>query len=173
MRSTSQKLARPPIAYGATRQSQWVERGKQSRCPARRQPAAIVSSKNAADKHQLSNLDADIEEQQRNRNRRRRQANFRQRTGKAEAVQQAEREATTTDIAASDCGALAAHRTISDAINMMLKAIDASTGGPGTCTQPSVAPASVRLCAAVNAVMVHNSRLVPCTNSTRARTNNR
>ena len=34
----------------------------------------------------------------------------------------------------------------------MLSAIEASTGRPGTCTQPSVAPASVRLCAAVNAV---------------------
>ena len=36
----------------------------------------------------------------------------------------------------------------------MLNAMLASTGGDGTCTQPSVAAASVMLCAAVNAVMV-------------------
>ncbi len=43
----------------------------------------------------------------------------------------------------------------------MLSAIDASTGGRGTCTQPRVAPASVRLCVAVNAVMVTSSRRRP------------
>ena len=37
---------------------------------------------------------------------------------------------------------------------MMLSAMTASTGAPGTRTNPSVAAASVRLCATVNAVIV-------------------
>ena len=44
--------------------------------------------------------------------------------------------------------------TISTASSRMLSAIAASTGGPGTCTTPSVASASVIECATVNAVMV-------------------
>ena len=41
----------------------------------------------------------------------------------------------------------------------MLSAIIASTGGPGTCTQPSVAATSVMLCATVNAVIVDDDAL--------------
>ena len=48
--------------------------------------------------------------------------------------------------------------TISTATNTMLSAITASTGGRGTCTNPSVAAASVMLCATVNAVTVLTSR---------------
>ena len=43
----------------------------------------------------------------------------------------------------------------------MLNAMVASTGGAGTCTQPSVAAARVMLCAAVNAVIVQISRREP------------
>ena len=50
-------------------------------------------------------------------------------------------------------------RTISHASSSMLSAIVASTGGPGTCTTPSVARLSVIECAMVKAVMVHNSTL--------------
>ena len=39
----------------------------------------------------------------------------------------------------------------------MLSAIVASTGADGTCTKPSVASASVMLCAMVNAVIVFTS----------------
>ena len=48
-------------------------------------------------------------------------------------------------------------RTISQASRRMLSAIAASTGGPGTCTTPSVASASVIECATVKAVTVMTS----------------
>ena len=63
--------------------------------------------------------------------------------------------------------------TISAATNTMLSAIIASTGGPGTCTQPSVAATSVMLCATVNAVTVATIRLPPRTISSNASTNSR
>jgi len=44
---------------------------------------------------------------------------------------------------------------------MMLRAITASTGAWGTCTQPKVAAARVRLWAMVNAVMVATRRRQP------------
>ena len=51
---------------------------------------------------------------------------------------------------------------------------DPSGGGDcGTCTQPSVAAASVRLCATVKAVMVAINRRVPSTMSSNARTNSK
>ena len=43
---------------------------------------------------------------------------------------------------------------ISLATNTIDSAIIASTGGPGTCTSPSVAATSVTLCASVNAVTI-------------------
>ena len=46
-------------------------------------------------------------------------------------------------------------------------------GGPGTCTQPSVAATSVMLCATVKAVMVAKIRLPPRTINSNASTNNR
>ncbi len=49
-------------------------------------------------------------------------------------------------------------RTISAATKTMLSAMIASTGAEGTCTKPSVASASVMLCAMVNAVIVFTSK---------------
>ena len=49
----------------------------------------------------------------------------------------------------------------------------ASTGGPGTCTTPSVASASVIECASVKAVMVHTSARVLRTIRISAKTNSR
>src|SRR6185436_10995793 len=60
--------------------------------PLSRAPANADHCQHSSDKQQLTNLYADIEEQQRNRDRRLRQADLRERTGKAEAVQQPERE---------------------------------------------------------------------------------
>ena len=51
----------------------------------------------------------------------------------------------------------ARERAISQASRRMLSAMAASTGGPGTCTTPSVASASVIECASVNAVTVVTS----------------
>ena len=64
-------------------------------------------------------------------------------------------------------------RASSDARNKMLSAIVASTGAGGTCTKPSVAAASVTLCASVNAVTVATSRPMPRTSSSSASTNRR
>ena len=64
-------------------------------------------------------------------------------------------------------------RRISDATKTMLSAIVASTGADGTCTTPSVASASVMLCATVNAVIVFTSKPTPRTMSTSARTKSR
>ena len=55
----------------------------------------------------------------------------------------------------------------------MLNAMIASTGGGGTCTTPSVASASVMLCANVKAVMVLNSGIAPRTRSRRPSTKRR
>ena len=64
-------------------------------------------------------------------------------------------------------------RITSAATKTMLNAIVASTGGRGTCTQPSVAATSVRLCAAVKAVTVATMRTPPRTTSNNASTNSR
>ena len=52
-------------------------------------------------------------------------------------------------------------------------AMAASTGGPGTSTKPSVAAASVMLCATVNAVTVSATRRQSRTRITNASTNSR
>ena len=49
----------------------------------------------------------------------------------------------------------------------------ASTGAERSVSQPSAASASVRLCASVNAVMVHTSRRWNPTRNSSAATNNR
>ena len=55
----------------------------------------------------------------------------------------------------------------------MLSAMIASTGGCGTCTKPSVAAASVMLCATVKAVTVftsfHPPRVMISSASTKSR----
>ena len=63
--------------------------------------------------------------------------------------------------------------TISTATSTMLSAMAASTGGPGTWTKPSVAAASVMLCATVNAVTVSATRRQSRTRITSASTNSR
>ena len=55
----------------------------------------------------------------------------------------------------------------------MLSAIAASTGRDGTVTKPSVASASVMLCASVNAVMVLISIQGPRTSRSSPQTNSR
>ena len=55
----------------------------------------------------------------------------------------------------------------------MLSAMTASTGGCGTCTKPSVAAESVRLCEIVNAVTVFTSFQPPRVMRSSASTNSR
>ena len=55
----------------------------------------------------------------------------------------------------------------------MLSAIAASTGGPGTCTKPSVARARVIECATVKAVTVTSSTRKFRTMRISAKTNSR
>jgi hypothetical protein len=55
----------------------------------------------------------------------------------------------------------------------MLSAMLAATGGAGTCTMPSVAAASVMLCATVNAMTAHASARRRRTSSSNANRNRR
>ncbi len=78
---------------------------------------------------------------------------------KSEAVQQAEHERDDPGFTIGETRTARARRcAISLARNTMLSAMLASTGGIGTWIQPSVAAASVRLCATVNAVIVQSRR---------------
>jgi len=93
-----------------------------------------------------ADLDADVEEQQRvgiafcaGRPRRARRRN--------PAVQQAERERDEPGVALRQAGLPRREWMISAATNTIDSAISASTGGPGTWMTPSVASASVMLCA--------------------------
>ena len=136
--------------------------------------ASATSAEHVGDEQQLADLDADVEEQQRERDVPFGQADLAQRAGKAEAVQEAERERDEPRRPAVNAFAPAATaRTISAATNTMLSAMTASTGADGTCTKPSVASASVMLCATVNAVIVLTSSHVPRVMSTSASTNSR
>ena len=87
-----------------------------------------------------------------------RQTDLAQRAGKSQPVQQAEREGDDPGPAPVRPGRPSRPWTISAATNTMLSAIAASTGWIGTCTKPSVAAASVMLCATVNAVIVATRR---------------
>ena len=125
------------------------------------------------DKRELPGLDAEIEKEQRERDVVRRQSDLAQRAREAEAVQQSKRSRDQPRRALGQ-PALAApaaqdfRRDENDAQRNV-----ASTGADGTCTTPSVASASVMLCATVNAVIVFTSKPTPRTMSTSARTKSR
>ncbi len=109
------------------------------------------------DERELSELDADVEGKERERDVTLRKPEVRERAREAEAVQQAEGEGHEPRPARGELSSPRRMRTISQARSRMLSAITASTGGPGTCTTPRVASASVIECASVNAVMVMRS----------------
>ena len=83
-----------------------------------------------------------------------RQSYLGQGAGKAKTVQQTEAEGNEPRQRAVKPGFPCRAFRISTATSMMLSAIVASTGGPGTLTNPSVAAASVMLWAMVKAVTV-------------------
>ena len=132
-----------------------------------------ASAMTQRDEGELPDLDAEIEEQERERNRVLRQADLAERAGEAEAMQQAEREGHEPRPARRQARPAAARVHDLDGDEHDRQAIVASTGRPGTWTKPSVAAASVMLCAMVNAVTVMATRRHSRTRMTSARTNSR
>ena len=124
-------------------------------------------------KGELPRLDAEIEEQKRERNRMLRQADSLSAPAKPRPCNSPKVKATSHGHRTVRLDRPRREFTISAATKTMESAIAASTGRAGTCTKPSVAAASVMLCATVKAVTVRATRRHPRTRIISASTNSR
>ena len=97
----------------------------------------------------MADFNANVEEQKCERNGVRGQTDVTERAGKTEPMQQAERERDDPGASLREtwlsCRIKLPSANDLAATNTMLRAIIASTGGPGTLTTPSVAARSVML----------------------------